>query len=124
MTMHADFLARIIKDRDDDGPRLIYADWLDEKGEEARAEFIRRSLSEPGEWFGRSSSFAWCEAPAPGTLTPLRLDEGRPEKAILESLPTVVSDAFIHRGFVAEIACTSETWLGEWCKECGGSKGY
>ena len=35
------FLADIIANPDDDAPRLIYADWLEEHGDEARAEFIR-----------------------------------------------------------------------------------
>lgn len=34
------FLARIRDEPDDDGPRLIYADWLDERGD-PRGEFIR-----------------------------------------------------------------------------------
>jgi uncharacterized protein (TIGR02996 family) len=37
----ADFLRDIIANRDDDGPRLVYADWLDERGDPKRAEFIR-----------------------------------------------------------------------------------
>src|SRR5438874_13842040 len=35
------FLRAILDNPDDDLPRLIYADWLDEHGEAARAEFIR-----------------------------------------------------------------------------------
>jgi uncharacterized protein (TIGR02996 family) len=35
------FLAGIIESPDDDAPRLIYADWLEEHGREERAEFIR-----------------------------------------------------------------------------------
>jgi uncharacterized protein (TIGR02996 family) len=35
------FLASIIESSDDDAPRLIYADWLDENGQGERAEFIR-----------------------------------------------------------------------------------
>src|SRR5437868_6707171 len=35
------FVQAIIADPDDDAPRLIYADWLDEQGESERAEFIR-----------------------------------------------------------------------------------
>src|SRR5262249_20860748 len=35
------FIQAIIADPDDDAPRLIYADWLDEQGECERAEFIR-----------------------------------------------------------------------------------
>jgi len=36
-----DFLAAVIADPDSDVPRLIYADWLEENGDDARAEFIR-----------------------------------------------------------------------------------
>lgn len=35
------FLANIIADPDADAPRLVYADWLDDRGEADRAEFIR-----------------------------------------------------------------------------------
>jgi uncharacterized protein (TIGR02996 family) len=35
------FLTAILADPDDDAPRLIYADWLDEQGRPERAEFIR-----------------------------------------------------------------------------------
>jgi uncharacterized protein (TIGR02996 family) len=38
---HEPFLAAIIASPDDDLPRLVYADWLDENGDPARAEFIR-----------------------------------------------------------------------------------
>jgi uncharacterized protein (TIGR02996 family) len=34
-------LQRIIDEPDVDGPRLVYADWLEEHGQEERAEFIR-----------------------------------------------------------------------------------
>jgi uncharacterized protein (TIGR02996 family) len=37
----ADFLRLILADPDADGPRLVYADWLDDQGQHARAEFIR-----------------------------------------------------------------------------------
>lgn len=41
MADHAGFLTDIIAHPDDDTPRLIYADWLDEQDKTARAEFIR-----------------------------------------------------------------------------------
>ena len=44
MTHTADdlaILAAVCAAPDDDTPRLVYADWLQEQGEEARAEFIR-----------------------------------------------------------------------------------
>ncbi|HKB37547.1 MAG TPA: TIGR02996 domain-containing protein, partial [Gemmataceae bacterium] len=41
MTEDAAFLQAILDHPDDDAPRLIYADWLEEHGRGARAEFIR-----------------------------------------------------------------------------------
>ena len=41
MTDADPFLAAILAEPDDDLPRLIYADYLDERGDPARAEFIR-----------------------------------------------------------------------------------
>jgi uncharacterized protein (TIGR02996 family) len=41
MTEHEPFLRAIIAQPDEDAPRLIYADWLEEQGLDQRAEFIR-----------------------------------------------------------------------------------
>jgi uncharacterized protein (TIGR02996 family) len=41
MTHHDAFLHSIIESPEDDAPRLIYADWLEERGDPRRAEFIR-----------------------------------------------------------------------------------
>ena len=41
MDLHRAFLEDIIASPEDDAPRLIYADWLDENGNPERAEFIR-----------------------------------------------------------------------------------
>lgn len=38
---HDDFIRAIIGNPDDDAPRLVFADWLEERGESERAEFIR-----------------------------------------------------------------------------------
>src|SRR5258708_31481101 len=60
----AAFLADILDHSDDDPPRLVYADWLEENGQARRAEFIRLqcqlpSLSEDdpqrGEWQERQA---------------------------------------------------------------------
>ena len=42
--MHDAFLASIADRPDDDLPRLVYADWLDENGQPDRAEFIRTQI--------------------------------------------------------------------------------
>jgi uncharacterized protein (TIGR02996 family) len=49
------FLADVVEHPDDDTPRLVYADWLDEHGDEARAEFIRLQieLARMEEWDAR-----------------------------------------------------------------------
>jgi uncharacterized protein (TIGR02996 family) len=44
MSDEAAFLAAIIANPDDDTPRLVYADWLDENGDPDRAEFIRLQI--------------------------------------------------------------------------------
>jgi uncharacterized protein (TIGR02996 family) len=41
MTHDNAFRRDIIENPDDDTPRLVYADWLDEHGQPERAEFIR-----------------------------------------------------------------------------------
>jgi uncharacterized protein (TIGR02996 family) len=41
-------LAAIIAAPDDDTPRLVYADWLDENGQPERAEFIRLQIENTG----------------------------------------------------------------------------
>jgi uncharacterized protein (TIGR02996 family) len=51
----AGFLQDILAHPDDDAPRLVYADWLDDHGEETRAEFIRLQieLAQLEEWDAR-----------------------------------------------------------------------
>ncbi len=45
MTSDEAFLQSIIEAPDDDTPRLVYADWLDDHQVPARAEFIRLQCS-------------------------------------------------------------------------------
>lgn len=42
--MNPDLLSAVLAAPDDDAPRLIIADWLDENGDDARAEFIRLQI--------------------------------------------------------------------------------
>ena len=39
------FLEDIVAHPDDDAPRLVFADWLDDHGDADRAEFIRLQVS-------------------------------------------------------------------------------
>jgi uncharacterized protein (TIGR02996 family) len=44
MSDEAALLAAIMSHPDEDTPRLVYADWLDENGASERAEFIRLQI--------------------------------------------------------------------------------
>jgi uncharacterized protein (TIGR02996 family) len=99
------FLEAIREHPDDDAPRLIYADWLEEHGQPERAEFIR----------------VQCER--------ARLPEGSPrwwdlecrEKQLWEthqaewfgSLAESVNRSFCRRGFLESIALDAERFLAE-----------
>ena len=42
---HADaFLQAVVAEPDDDTPRLVFADWLEDHGDEPRAAFIRAQV--------------------------------------------------------------------------------
>ncbi len=45
MTQHDALLAAVCAAPDDDLPRLVFADWCDENGDPARAEFIRTQIT-------------------------------------------------------------------------------
>jgi uncharacterized protein (TIGR02996 family) len=53
------FLAAIAAHLDSDGPRLVYADWLEERGD-ARGEPLRRD----GRWLLEGGRLAWATAGA------------------------------------------------------------
>ena len=76
MTPELSAILRACKDEpDDDAPRLVLADWLEDRGDEERARFIRRQVAAPPghshtgtpnpEWFG-----AWADWAADGGSTP------------------------------------------------------
>jgi uncharacterized protein (TIGR02996 family) len=44
MASHEGFRREIVEHPDDDTPRLVYADWLDDQGDADRAEFIRLQI--------------------------------------------------------------------------------
>src|SRR5437762_759494 len=52
MSAEQGFLSAICETPDDDAPRLVYADWLDDNGQPDRAEFVRLQcrLARMEEW--------------------------------------------------------------------------
>jgi uncharacterized protein (TIGR02996 family) len=45
MSLQSAFLRAILDDPEDDAPRLVFADWLEEHGDSDRAEFIRTQVT-------------------------------------------------------------------------------
>jgi uncharacterized protein (TIGR02996 family) len=122
-------LRAILDSPHEDAPRLVYADWLDERSESLRAEFIRlqcelerRGGPAPGreelllrerELWGRAvgtrAAFGWfpglpgCEqllSLTPPATVSWGLGGGRQLKGV------------VRRGFVAHVDCNAADWLG------------
>ena len=81
----------VLMDPNDDAPRLVYADWLEEHGELERAELIRHMVHFP-------SDRAWYRAPKPASL-------------YWPDAPGWVEYG-VRRGFVAELAGATPRFLG------------
>ena len=130
----ADFIRAVIARPDDDAPRLIMADWLDEQGQGERAEFIRVQVA-----LATSTEDA---TPRPAHVTELnwrRTAGMRAERRYQrlrrreQDLLTMYRDAegwsywtrwaplvlrylrgcrwSYRRGFVESVTCTAEDWM-------------
>ena len=138
MPNEADYLRAVLADPDSDGPRLVYADWLDEQGQSARAEFIRVSIA--AERLEEEVA-AWAKVPGRAEDGG-RMGESLARAQILrrregQLLETVVpghqlytghyhwcghllfwlwtqhreTDWHFRRGFVEAVTCTAADWL-------------
>lgn len=90
MTEKDAFLADILEHPDDDAPRLVYADWLDDRGDADRAAFIRAQCAGDAE---AARAFA-------GRL-----------RAWAGPLADVCERFEFHRGFVEVVHVHAETFL-------------
>src|SRR5437868_6863324 len=105
MSDESSFLEVIRAHPDDDGPRLVFADWLDERGEHDRAEFIRTQ----------------CELARMPKGDPGRADRETRERQLLAAheeewlgpLPAGVREWSFRRGLLDEIALDAEAFVGE-----------
>jgi len=109
-------LRAILENPHDDNARLVYADYLQENGQEARAEFIRMQckytedgleyptsqLTNYKEWF---PDF-WQNC----TITPPSGEGKRLGGTFL----------VVRNGFIDEVYCTLETFVGGDCRTCDG----
>jgi uncharacterized protein (TIGR02996 family) len=98
------FLRDILDAPEDDVPRLVYADWLEEQGDAERAEFIRVQI----------------ELARPGPVAARAALERR-ERELLEAhgdewaapLAPLVSEWVFRRGFVDEVHAGARAFLAE-----------
>jgi uncharacterized protein (TIGR02996 family) len=131
-------LAAVLANPEDDLPRLMLADHLEERngpGDAERSEFIRVQCavwSYPARWLNPHARYGeyadlkrrewvlWHSVPAVG-------DWFRPFAPIKEQPGVCLSAdwgrATIHRGFIAEVRCTLAEWCGGVCGRCRGDDG-
>lgn len=102
-----DFLAQILATPDDDAPRLVFADWLEEQGNLDRAQFIRAQcdLAKLPAWHPRAIEAAW-EAEA------LLAKGGEAWRAALPQLDGIEWVDF-ERGFVTMVRVRDQKALYE-----------
>src|SRR5947208_2588940 len=123
MSDEAALLAAIRANPDEDTPRLVYADWLDENEQAPRAEFIRLQIQLASD--GRDSlTIARSRLPKPPKGT------GRVGRRVSELLAAhgfawchweryshpyateqVVCSWEWHRGFLWRLHCSPDDWL-------------
>lgn len=90
-------LANVVAHPADDAPRLVYADWLEERGEGGRAAFIRFQCALGPTW--------------PVEVVAAAYDRASPRFAFLAGWPAGWDRAVVARGFAAEIRCPTAWWL-------------
>src|ERR1700722_5246913 len=120
MTDDQGFIASIIANPKDDLPRLIYADWLEEHGQEHVAEFIRIRVA-----IGRNHLLDHNEKGVDDCrdceyidVLELRSRELKPKiepfpfesKDDKNAFPSVVHQYSYYRGFIGEIWMTFTHW--------------
>src|SRR3954454_3163332 len=95
------FLADVVERPDDDTPRLVFADWLDDNGQGERAEFIRVQIERARlpKWDGAQVRLRAREAA-------LLARNGAAWRAALPKCEGVQWGGF-RRGFVAEASLVS-----------------
>jgi uncharacterized protein (TIGR02996 family) len=111
MTDRDALLRAIIENPADDAPRLVYADWLDEHGDPARAEFIRLQVELAGIVLGTQAAFARYTAIQTRCWALFEDHRGR----WLQELGSLPPDAHVQiwfrRGMAAKVVCPVEYFL-------------
>ena len=118
MSDEAAFREKIIAEPDDDTHRLVYADWLQEHGQEVRAEFIRAQVAlartphcgettPSGIAGGARAGCLWCFTEQRAR----KLFRGQWDEELGAFAFTNNPAPAWRRGFVESIACTATDWI-------------
>src|SRR5262245_54845051 len=99
MTKEDDFLAHICEQPEDDTPRLIYADWLEDHGNHARAEFIRSQIE-----LARLTSDSPRRRQLAAQARELLSKHGKKWTAVVRPL---VEEFHFHRGFLDQVTISA-----------------
>lgn len=121
-------LALVLRYPENDGPRLVFAEWCERNGEEDRAAFVwiqcvlaRAGAREVAEFGGRRVSVAALRKRERELLTAM-LDTGTPERRARTIASWVWSDGVFgpdvavigrqfRRGFIESVSLTSAQWV-------------
>lgn len=102
MTPDAPFIRAILEAPDDDGPRLIYADWLDEHGRHDRAEFIRLQVE--------AARLPACQQAESMLKRAEQLLDGQ-DVSWCPTLGYMIGVAGWRRGFIDSLSAEVRSWL-------------
>lgn len=141
MPLPVDLLLTILNNPNDDVPRLIASDWLEEQGEAERAELIRvqcelaclSGANCGGYYCDEQVGHIDCADPFGVKAGELRRRERALWKSLRESFDVCGIEcrmgwesgidqedriAIVRRGFVDEVRCTLADWVGSLCPAC------
>jgi uncharacterized protein (TIGR02996 family) len=136
MTHSPELLQSLLADPNDDLPRLVLADWLDDNDQPARAEFIRVQC-ELAELVVCGNPPGYCDCRTCRQLAPLQ-DRQRTlwhhagPHAVCPGVPPELTAvlpgsallppaaAVVRRGFVAEVRLPFAAFAGGICRRCQG----
>lgn len=105
----AALLRAILMHPAEDTPRLVYADWLQERGDEARAEFIRNTREN---WFHVNNLWHEISACIPtAKIAGYGREDGTGLPRWTFNLPELWGRAFYERGFLSEICLPLSTFM-------------
>lgn len=127
MSDQQSLLRGVLADPADNVARLVYADWLEENGESERAIMIREGVGRPERFIHPPSSEAamYFHRFQPDLNAkadePIRFQKSE-RLEIAPAMPGIQWET--SRGFVSNVSCNLQSWIGGPCPRCHGRGGW